>query len=434
MKFPPIWRRQHKWAMTHMKNPTRYSDAEGPGKQQPRFKPLRLMFPQRWNAQRMQKAASRASSSAAQWAVPGEEAKRGAGLLFFAYGGRGVEVNRFLGEVMVAARSFRASNPSLPIAIVSNNETVDRSLFSHHIKPREDLLFPGSSCQGNVCRGDRLQRQWMTRLYYMALSPFYVTWALDSNTIQCAGASAHLAVQHFLDDALATSLWGYDLSHANGAKGRHIYPHNWNLLYRWTPQTSNVFRDWFLLLLRRGISADDQGPLAHAEVRQMLAGGGLRLGQVPTEFAAAFYSPFGKTFYPRTSRVVRGAVQILHVSPPSLAPHWCAAFNRDAGRPRQMVLLEPNNATGGDDINASKSLLPFALFELDNVSACTAALAVGKGDGHTPTRPLRRCPYQREWRQGRTNFGPFGKAFGGAAGYRPRMLPAELPTSYKMNY
>jgi hypothetical protein len=27
-------------------------------------------------------------------------------------------------------------------------------------------------------------RQWLTRLYYMAHSPFHITWALDSNVVQ----------------------------------------------------------------------------------------------------------------------------------------------------------------------------------------------------------------------------------------------------------
>ena len=63
-------------------------------------------------------------SVAAQWAVPGEEDKRGAGLLFFAYGGSG-EGGRFLGEGMVAAHSFRAVNPALQIAVVSNNQSAE---------------------------------------------------------------------------------------------------------------------------------------------------------------------------------------------------------------------------------------------------------------------------------------------------------------------
>ena len=75
-------------------------------------------------------------------------------------------------------------------------------------------------------------------------------------------------VQRFLDDALASSLWGFDLGHANQAKGTSIYPHNFNLLYRWTTTTSNVFRDWFLIQLRRGITTNDQDPLSKESTRR----------------------------------------------------------------------------------------------------------------------------------------------------------------------
>ena len=44
-----------------------------------------------------------------RWAVEGEERKRGAGVLFFAYGGRQLE--HFLSEATTAARTFRAHNP-----------------------------------------------------------------------------------------------------------------------------------------------------------------------------------------------------------------------------------------------------------------------------------------------------------------------------------
>ena len=58
-----------------------------------------------------------------------------------------------------------------------------------------------------------------------------------------------------------------------------MWPHNFNLLYRWTERTSNVFRDWLLLQLSKGIAKNDQLSLHLAEVRQAAAGG-LAVGQV----------------------------------------------------------------------------------------------------------------------------------------------------------
>ena len=161
------------------------------------------------------------SSEAALWAVPGEAAKSGAGLLLFAYGDAST-LSHFLGEAAHAARSFKVHNPEMQIAVVTNNASVDRTLFSHVLRPREDLLFPGSACpyekdsaKAAKCSGRR--RQWATRLYYMALSPFELTWALDSNAISCTPGAAG----RFLAAARASPpLWGLDIAHASAGHGQ----------------------------------------------------------------------------------------------------------------------------------------------------------------------------------------------------------------------
>ena len=97
-------------------------------------------------------------------------------------------------------------------------------------------------------------------------------------------------------------------------------------------------RDWFLIQLRRGITKNDQDPLFAAEVRQARAGG-LRVGQVPTEYATAFYSP-GRSFFPRITRMLHGPVRIIHADP-KIQRSWCESFNkRDVNTPRQMVASE----------------------------------------------------------------------------------------------
>lgn len=104
---------------------------------------------------------------AADWAVPNEAQKSGAGVLLFAYGAEET-LNHFLSEATAAARSFRQLNPSLQIAVVSNNASVDTGIFTQHIKPRQDLLFTGSRCPyqkgaaAQTCKG--IPRQWATRL------------------------------------------------------------------------------------------------------------------------------------------------------------------------------------------------------------------------------------------------------------------------------
>ena len=215
---------------------------------------------------------------------PTAEKKHGAGILLFAYG-HSTTLPYFLGEAVSAARSLRALNPELSIGIVSNNETVDSRLFNVHMRPRSDLLFVGDLTNSGQFRSDGIARQWLTRLYYLALTPFEVTWALDSNTICCTPNSA----DSFMRAALATKLWGYDMVQASQRDGR-LYPHNWNFMYRWTPSTSSLLREWLLLQLRRGVTADDQKTLLVAQMLLRAASIPIRIGQLATPLAAAFYN------------------------------------------------------------------------------------------------------------------------------------------------
>ena len=143
----------------------------------------------------------------------------------------------------------------------------------------KNLLFPGSACSDS-CRPDKLPRQWTTRVYYLALTPFEITWVLDSNVYQCPGPWAANAVHNFLLAAQRTALWDYDIAHANQDDGTVMFPHCFSMIWRWNRRSSNVVRDWFMLMLRRGITTSDQEPLRLAESRQAHTADGLRVGQV----------------------------------------------------------------------------------------------------------------------------------------------------------
>tara|TARA_B110001452_G_scaffold258560_1_gene253929 strand:- start:614 stop:1018 length:405 start_codon:yes stop_codon:yes gene_type:complete len=116
---------------------------------------------------RGRRGAKRGAFTTPTWAVPNEDEKSGAGVLLFAYGATET-LNNFLSEATTAARSFRQLNPSLKIAVVSNNASVDLGVFTQHIIPRPDLLFAGSRCPyergaaAQTCQG--MPRQWVTRL------------------------------------------------------------------------------------------------------------------------------------------------------------------------------------------------------------------------------------------------------------------------------
>lgn len=266
---------------------------------------------------------------AADWAVPNEAEKSGAGVLLFAYGAQET-LNHFLSEATAAARSFRQLNPSLQIAVVSNNASVDTATFTQHIKPRPDLLFAGSRCPyqrgaaAQTCKG--MPRQWATRLYYMAMTPFELTWALDSNSVSCTAN----AMTEFLAAAYRSSLWGFDIAHANQHRAS-MYPHNWNILYLWSPRTSALMRDWLLLQMRRGITTDDQATLHAAEQRARRVGSGVRVGQMPTRHAAAFYSASPKRgWFPRITRPLEGPADVVHCKGAD-CQSWCQAFASAGG-------------------------------------------------------------------------------------------------------
>lgn len=60
------------------------------------------------------------------------------------------------------------------------------------------------------------------------------------------------------------------------------------------------------------------------------------MGQIPTRFAAAFYSSSPLSVFPRITRPLSGTAFLLHAKPQHHA-HWCRAFNA-ANRTRQLFM------------------------------------------------------------------------------------------------
>jgi hypothetical protein len=120
-------------------------------------------------------------------------------------------------------------------------------------------------------------------------------------------------------------------------------------------------RDWLLLQFRRGLATDDQGTLFAAEQRQRAAGG-LRVGQVPTPFAAAFYSPMRPAFFPRITRPLKRAAVVLHVGSGNSGAgrQRCAAFNKLAGTRRQLWMPSKEQVLAFDSVGACKQQLKVA--------------------------------------------------------------------------
>ena len=145
-------------------------------------------------------------------------------------------------------------------------------------------MFAGENLQK---RADRVMRQWLTRLYYLAHSPFKVTWALDSNVLSCTPGAA----QAFLDAALATDLWGFHIAHGSqNIASPTMYPHNWNLAFRSDAMVVGLMREWFSLQVQQGVASDDQSTLHVAELyfRKAYGKRGFRVGQIAPSFGTAW--------------------------------------------------------------------------------------------------------------------------------------------------
>ena len=278
---------------------------------------------------------------APRWFVEGEREKAGAGLLFFAYGAHKT-LNHFLLEAEKAGRTFRDHNPGIQIAVVTNNATVNQYVFDHHIMPRMDLMFPGDTDNGGQGRGDNLPRQWLTRLFYMAHTPFELTWALDSNVLSCTPGAA----QVFLEAAFISKLWGYHIAHASqNVMGRGdadvMYPHNFNIMFQWSEQTSALMREWFLVTMRNGVASDDQKTLHIAELR-LTYRSGLNVGKIAPTYGAAFQNAYSnangttrlRSDKTRLTPVLQGRVHILHTTNPAM----CDTFNQHPALDRQMLM------------------------------------------------------------------------------------------------
>merc|ERR1712216_683135 len=108
-----------------------------------------------------------------------------------------------------------------------------------------------------------------------------------------------------------------------------MYPHNFNIAFRWCRQTSDLLRDWLLLNMRSGVTADDQKTLHVAEIRQRhltrprdsdpYANPNARLlvGRIVPQFGAAYYNVINasshraRADYARVTPTLVGRVHVL---------------------------------------------------------------------------------------------------------------------------
>ena len=155
-------------------------------------------------------------------------------------------------------------------------------------------------------RPDGVFRQWFTRMYYLAHSPFEYTWYVDSH-VAFFTTQLEQAFQDFKSSDI-------DIATANQSPNGFVC-HNFTILYRWNDRVQSLFVNWMLRQLDRGIPADDQHPLCEA----MGCAGqsyGLKYGMISPKWVLAWLSlKWGENnehWRHRTTQVLEGRPQICH--------------------------------------------------------------------------------------------------------------------------
>ena len=202
-------------------------------------------------------------------------------------------------HVLQASRSVPQKAAALAQPATASYQTIT-PIFDTHVVARDDLIFAGADAP---TAGERGLRQRLTRIYYLAQSPYELTWALDSDALSCTPHAA----QAFLSDALENRLWDFSIAHASQRLGREerMYPHSGNIVFRWREETSALLRDWFMLQLRQGVASDDEKSLHLAELRLSRRYGTskFKIGRITPELGARLYT---------VAETANGITPVLH--------------------------------------------------------------------------------------------------------------------------
>ena len=106
--------------------------------------------------------------------------REGFGVLYCAYSkDTNKSLPKYFKEAATSAKQLKANNPTISTAIITNANQEDvPDVFDHIIKVKDSMLFSGEST-----RSDGIYQQCFSRIYYLAHSPFEVTWYVDSHAV-----------------------------------------------------------------------------------------------------------------------------------------------------------------------------------------------------------------------------------------------------------
>ncbi|CBN75387.1 hypothetical protein Esi_0090_0076 [Ectocarpus siliculosus] len=221
------------------------------------------------------------------------------GILFFAYGAEITTAEHYLQQAITSARRIKLLNPSTNITLVTNpgmRPDIDGA-FDAVVNVEEKLLYSGTVQSWNP---NGVSRQWLTRLEYLARSPYQNP------------------------DLLA--------------------PHNWAILYRKNENTKRLFNRWRVLQIEYSRAGSDQQTLEMAAGSLALQGK-LNVSVISENLALAtvVYNRTVPTF-PKTSMLIDpGPVHFVHYDAASDedAEMTCRKLNRHWSLARVVVMPAP---------------------------------------------------------------------------------------------
>ncbi|CAN0397817.1 unnamed protein product, partial [Phaeothamnion confervicola] len=173
----------------------------------------------------------------------------GQGLMFFAYGEEGA-LQLYLNQALNSGRRIRRLNPSINMTLVTNPDAaVPPEIFDVilRVKPADNIKGKVPPWKASLKFGI----QWMTRLEYLAKTPYTLTLALDSQALCCSSNV----------DAIFDSMGDHDVAFASRNPHHSLHPYNWAIIFRSNRRVSKLFARWTLFQQAYSSTSSDQGTL-----------------------------------------------------------------------------------------------------------------------------------------------------------------------------
>lgn len=289
----------------------------------------------------------------------------GYGVLLFAYSGSERTLESRLGAATESARRLRAMDYWLPVALATNGEP-ERGVFDQVVAIEPRHLFDGGDpsarapSQGGDAPFRPVRSQALTRIYYLARSPFALTLALEGTAVLCTGGVS--AMLRSLLDAPGSDPNQFDLALSAGVhpRGRGA---STALLLRANAASRALLRDWFVELVNTDPTGDPTPALARAAERRRAAGA-LRLARLNPSFIAqvqrAGPERQARTIAELSVHGIEGAVHFIQGVNGLGAQQAVGGLCEKAGRSAEPRVLVAREGAEGEPLHEAIDAIPLA--------------------------------------------------------------------------